>query len=427
MKVTLTDISEVKKQLSVVIPAEEVARELDAAYFRIGQKANLKGFRPGKVPRPILEQNYRQDVESDAIRNLISKSYPEAVRETGVVPIASPEVTLTGFGPFQDLTYQALVELRPTLEAKGYSGLSLEQEKVSVSDNEVMGELKKMQERMAQLVPVAEKRRAKALDVVSMDYQGFLSGELVKDLSGKESIVELGKGYLFPELETGLLEMTPGEKKKLRVTYPKEWADKKLAGQAVDFEIDLKEIKEKKMPELNDDFAKDLGSFTTLEEVKDKVKTEIVRSKEQASKNKLRTLVIERLIKENVFQIPEAMIQSELEHMFHLLEENLKAQGISLEQAGIQKEDFFTKNRDESIFRVKGALIFDAIAQKENIQVSPQEVDQRIAEMARMAGQSEDAWKRYYQKNEMLAGIAGVILEEKTLDFVLSQSKIKVK
>lgn len=427
MKVTVADISEIKKQLNIEVPASEVAKELDVVYQKIGQKAKIRGFRPGKIPRSILEQNFRQDAETDALRQLISRSYPEAVREVGVMPIAGPEVTISSFGPLQDLIYQAVIELRPVFEAKGYQGLELEKEKTDVQAGEIEEELKRLQDRMAQLVPIAETRKAKAQDVVVMDYQGYLAGEAVKDLVGKDTVVELGKGYLFPELEAGLTEMTSGEKKRIPVSYPAEWGDAKLAGKMVDFEIDLKEIKEKKLPELNDDFAKDLGSFMSLEEVKDRMRGEILRGKEQSTKNNLRHQVLTKLIAANEFPVPEAMIQTELDHMYHLLEDNLKRQGVTLEQAGIQKEDYFSKSREEAIFRIKGALIFDTIAQKENVGVTHEEVEHRIEEMAKQAGQSPEAWKRYYQQNNGMAGIAGVILEEKTLDFVLSQSRIKTK
>ncbi len=427
MKHMLKEVSEVQKQLDISVPSEDFKKSLDAAYHKIGQKAHLKGFRPGKAPRAVLEKYYRQDAESDAVRELIDKVYPEAVRVSGVIPVNYPAITITSFGPDKDFAFQALFDVRPIFEVKGYQGLKLEKDSVDIQDQEVDDQIKNLQERMAQLVPLTADRKTQTHDVIVMDYQGYLNKEPIATLSAKDSTAELGKNYLFPELELGLLNMTRGEKKKIKVTFPEAWVDKKVAGQAVDFEIELKDIKEKKLPELNDDFAKDVGNFTSFEDLKKRIQGDLSHNKEQWAQNRLRRQVIEKLIEKNPFSIPNSMIESELEHMLRLFESNLKNQGMTLEKAGVTRDDFFSKNRDEAAIRVKGALIFDAVAQKENVTITAEEVDRRIEQMARAAGQSADSWKSYYQKNNMLSGIAGTILEEKTLAFVLSQSKIEIK
>ncbi len=426
-KVILKDLSPVRKEIEVVVAREDVVSQLDEVYRRIAKKAKIKGFRPGKVPRSVLEQYYRQDAESDAVRDLVQKSYPEALREAGVMPIAPPDIRVTAFSAEQDFAYSASVEVPPRFEVKGYQGLSLNKDKAEVTDQEIQDNLKALQDRMTQLVPAPELRKTRKDDVITLDYQAYHDGQPVTGFQGKGFLVELGKGYLFPEIETGLVDVLPGEKKRIEVTLPDNWADKNLAGKTVGYEVEVKEIKEKKVPELNDDFAKDLGQFATLEEVKNKVREDVAKAKEQAAKNKMRRELLEKLIQANEFPVPEAMIRIELDDMLKRFEGNLRNQGLTLQQAGVTAEDFAAKNRDEAVFRVKGALIFDAIARKEGVTVTAEEVDKRIEDMATQAKQPAASWKKYFKDNHMLGRVEGALLEEKALDFVLSHSKIKGK
>lgn len=426
-KVTLKDVSPIRKDLEVIVAVEDVERQMDEVYRRIADKARLKGFRPGKVPRSVLEQYYRQDAESETVRDLINQSYPEAIREVGVIPIAAPQIRVMSFGPGQELSYEAMIEIPPQFEVKGYQGLKLSKDKIVIVDPEIEENLKSLQDRFTQLVPLIEDRPIKEDDVVVLDYQGSLDGQPVSGFEGKDFLVELGRGYLFPEIEKILLGAKIGEKRRTRVTLPDNWADKNLAGKMIDYDLAIKQIKQKKVPELNDDFAKDVGNFESLGALKDKIREDVARAKDQAAKNKLRREVLDQLIVQNDFLVPEAMTQIEVEDMFRRFEGNLRAQGMTLEQAGITVEDFYAKNREEAVHRVRGALIFDAIARKEGITVTPEEIEKRIEEMARLAGQQPAAWKKYFKEHNMLARVEGALLEEKALDFVLTQSTIKIK
>ncbi|HSA58547.1 MAG TPA: trigger factor [bacterium] len=426
-KVTLKDVSPIRKDLEVIVAVTDVARQLDEAYKRIGSKARLKGFRPGKVPRSVLEQYYRQDAESEAIRDLINKSYPAAVREAGVMPIAAPQIRVTAFGPEQDLAYEAMIEIPPQFEVTGYQGLDLTKDKIVVTDAEIEENLKGLQDRLTQLMPLIEDRPAQDHDIVSLDYQGAMDGKPVAGFEGKDFLVELGKGYLFPEIEKLLLGCKAGEKRRTQVTLPDNWTDKNLASKVIDYELTVKQIKQKKVPELNDEFAKDVGNYENLDALKAKIREDVSRAKEQAAKNNLRREVLDKLIALNDFLVPEAMIQVEMEDMFRRFEGNLRTQGVTLEQAGVTVEDFYAKNRDEAVHRVRGALIFDAVARKEGISVTPEEVDRRIEEMAKLAGQQAPVWKKYFKEHNMLGRVEGALLEEKALDFVLSLSTIKIR
>ncbi len=424
MKIDVKDITEIKKQISVSVPVETVTAELDRVYTQIGKEAKIKGFRQGKIPRSVLEQYYKQDAESQALQNLVSGQYPEMIRKTGLSPVASPEITITSFSLESGLSFNADIEVHPLIDVQGYQELELQKEETEALESEVEENLKSLQERAAQFVPIAEERAAASGDMVMLDFRGLSGGNPVPKYEAKDSLAPLGEGRLLPELEAGVLGMRKGESKTLEVTYPAEWTDKEWAGKSMTMELVLKDIKQKKLPELNDEFAKDLGSFATLEEVRGKIREDVQRAKEQSARNNLRRQIIEKLIAKNEFPVPEAMIQHELADMFRRLEGNLKNQGISLEQAGVTREGFDEKNREAALFRVRGALLFEAIADKEKILASEEEIHQRIEEMAKLMNQSADVWKRYYQEHHLMGQVAAMIREEKTLDSLLSRSKI---
>ncbi len=425
--VTVKDVSPIQKDIEVTLTAADVAGAIEAAYKKVASQAKIKGFRPGKAPRSVIEQYYRSDVESDAVNALIRLSYPLAIQQSGLAPLVSPQVTITLFNAEQGMAYKASVEIAPQFDVQGYKGLELEKDATVPEEKEIEDSLKSLQERMAQLVPLAESRPARADDVLSINYQGFKDGKAISGFKGENFLVELGKKYLFPELEQALLGITLGEKRTAGVTLPETWNDPALAGQKIDYELELVEVKEKKVPELNDDFAKDMGAFTTLDEVKAKIREDLSVNKESQARAKLRRNILEKLVAKNDFLAPESLVGMESEDMFRRFGEHLKSQGVTVEQAGVTPESFREKNRDEAIFRVKGALIFDAIAKKEGQTVTSEEIDRHIEGMAVNAGEQPAAWKKYFRENDLLGRVAGSLLEEKTLDFVLSESKIKTK
>lgn len=413
VQVTVHEVTEITRRLDVTVSAAEVREELDRVYTTIGRDAKLKGFRPGKIPRHILEQNFGPDATSEAVRNLVSHSYPEAVEATQISPVSSPQISIKQFKNGEDLVFEAVVEIKPMIKVTGYLSLTLTKQNITVSDPEVETGLKTLQERAAQLLPITEPRKSREKDIVIFDYEGFRDNKPVPEMRGQGQMAELGSGHLLPEFEKGLIGMEAQEKKRIK------------AGSDLEYEVTLKEMKEKKLPELNDDFARDLGNFTSLTEVKEKIRQQLELEKEQREKAALARQVIELLEQKNQVPVPEGMIQVELEAMFRQFESSLRA-GVSLEQAGVTPEEFLEKNRAEAKFRVLGSLLLEAIAGQEGITVMPEEVDQRIEELAKQAGQSPEAWKRYYKEKNLMVGVEAALREEKTLDFVLSKATIKV-
>ena len=421
MKTELKEISEIGREVAVEISIEEIDEEFDIVYEKIARKTHWKGFRPGKVPRNLVVESYQKEAESDVLNNLVSKTYGPALDASGMKPITKPEVTVTHFTPGEEMRYTIVFDVKPVIDVKGLSDLVLTRPSSEVTEEEIQERLRDIQDKMAQLEPLSTPRKANSGDIVLIDYTGFREGQPLPGFEAKDFRIELGKKSVLEELETAILEMMPEEKKRISLTLPEEFANKTLAGQVIELDVALKEIKTKKLPELNDDFAKDLGEFESLEDVKTKIREDIGQNKQQNAHHQLRRQVIEKLAQANSFPVPEGMIQNELEDMLHYFEQNLLQQGFDPKHSDFNKEEFFSKNRDEATLRVKGGLIFDAVSQKQNISVTSEEIQQRAEAIFRVSGPPD--WKKT-DPAMLAARIEGLIREEKTLDFVLSQSTI---
>ncbi|OGP15248.1 MAG: trigger factor [Deltaproteobacteria bacterium RIFCSPLOWO2_02_FULL_50_16] len=424
----IEEISPIKKKIEVEAPKPWIAEELDKAYKEIQKKAKIKGFRPGKAPREILEKFYEPEAHDRAVRQLVQRAYPEAVKELKLIPVAYPQITVKKFSPDGDMSFEATVETKPEVgEVKGYKEIKLIKDKIKVTDEEIEKRLRILQEGMAKLVPLEAARLPQKGDVVFIDYEALVGGASFKGNKVNNYQVEIGSGRLLPGFEEEILQMKKGESRKIEQTLPGDYSDKKFAGKCMTYNVVLQDIKAKIIPEADDELAKSLGEFQTVKEVRDKIREEMHKSKEVVEKGKLKKQVIERLIKKNKLEIPEGMIQSELESMLHNFSSHLQSQGVSLEQAGINQEEFYKKNREEAIARLQGLLFFEAIARMEGIDVSQEELDKKLEDMARMSRQPVANIKKYYNEHNMTPYLRSIISEEKTLDFVLINAKIKEK
>ncbi|MBI1909154.1 MAG: trigger factor [Deltaproteobacteria bacterium] len=423
----IEDLSPIKKKMEVSLPTEEVTSALNQAYQKIQQKAHIKGFRPGKVPQSVLEQYYKPDAEEGALRELVNKSYPEALTEAGLLPVSPPEIQVNEFGGEKGLHYLATFEVRPEIEVRGYDGLKLTQDKLGVEEKEVQERLEFLRERAARLVPVSDSRKPKAGDVVTIHYAGFAGERNFTNGIVKDYVAELGKGYLLADFEKELLTFDKGETRKIRLKLPADFPEKTLAGQEVIYEVTLGDLKEKILPEPNDEFAKDLGPFQTLEEIKTRIQSDVQKEKEHHGRAQLKEQIVEKLLEKNQFLVPEGMIHGELEAMWRSFLNYLQNQGIPQEKSGVTLEEFFAKNRDVAIKRVQTLLLFEAVAKKENISVSSDEIQKKFEEMAPAVKQSPESLRKMYEGRGLITPLEESLRAEKTLDFVLGTAKIKMR
>ena len=423
MKTELENVSSIKRKLKVEVPAPEVGQAYQESVSKIQKKAKIKGFREGKVPPAVVEKQFAAEIQQEAMERVVQKSYPKALEELKVFPVSQPRVIPGTFSKEKEFSYTAEFEIRPEIVVKNYKGLKLEREKVDVDPKMVEGELTRLQQQMTQLEPTPEETLSAKGHVLTVDFSGVAEGQKFEGSESKDFALELGAKGLLPDFENGLIGLKKGEKKNLKFDYPKDYFNKALAGKKAEFNVTVKDIRKKNVPVLNDDFAKDLGQYKTLVEVKADIQKRIADHLENDSKGKLFRKILEELSKSNPFEVPESMVLSELNNMIETLARDLSSQGKKLDDLNVQ--ELYQQHQPEAEFRVRSFLLLDKISELESVLISEEEVDQFIATQAASLKRPAEEVKAYYIKNRLLDSLKLRLLHEKTLEFVLNQAKIK--
>jgi trigger factor len=424
MKASVEEINPVKRKLSVEIPEDEVVKEVDSFYKDLGKKAKVKGFRPGKVPRNILERYFKDYVKAEVIQKLIEESYPKALSETELQPVSAPAIDpgeFVGGKPFQ---YSAVFEIKPDIKVEGYLGLKLEGKKEEVKDEEVEQRLKALQNLHANLTTVTEARPIQAGDYVIVDYEATVDGKPLEGGKAVDFTVEVGSGQFIPTFEEKLIGLKLEEEKEIEVSFPADYGYQKWAGKTVSFHVKIKEIKAKIFPPLDDEFAKDLGD-SSLEELRAKLKGEIEKEKALALEQQLKNQAVDQLIEGNPFEVPESLVEEQAKAMVSDTKLRLAAQGVALKNLGVSEEKLQGDYRAMAQKQVKTFLILEKIASQEGITVTDEEVGARLKEISERMHQPFDTVRRYYEKNNLLPEVKAGILRDKTLNFLLEKGNVE--
>lgn len=424
MNVKVEDVSSIKKKLIFEVAPDKVDKEIDRAYKKIGKTAKVKGFRAGKVPVSVLEKYYGAQMEQEVLTRLINDTYFKALDDNDVAAVGEPNIVdSSGINKGEAFTYEAEVEIKPDVTAKDYTKLNLEKEKFVADGKAVEGRLEEMRASRAQL-EVTTRKKARNGDSVVIDFEGFVDGEAFEGGKGEDYLLELGSGTFIPGFEEQVVGMKREESKDVEVTFPAGYGKAELAGQPAVFKVGLKEIKEKVVPELDDDFAKSFGVDTL-----DELKAELQKSYETQEKNRvdndLREKLVNALIERNPLEIPEAMIAKQLDYMFENISNRMQSQGMSVAMLGITPENFRENYRQTAVEQVSGNLILEAIGRQESIRADESEIDAKLEEIAAMSNAPLETVKKYYSAPEARVGLMAQITEEKVIGFLLENAKIK--
>jgi len=423
MKVTVENLSPIKKKLKLEIDIEAVAIELNNAYKKISKTADIKGFRKGKVPQKILEQHYGARAQYDAAGPLINNSLYKALLENEIEAVSQPEVVQSGdVEAGKPFSYEVEVEVRPEIVAKDYTGLSLEKEKFSFDDNSVEQQLEQMANQKMQL-EATSREMAREGDTVVIDFEGFINDEAFENGSATDFELSLGSNSFIPGFEDQLVGMKRDQEKDVEVTFPEEYGSKDLAGKSAVFKVLVKEIKEKNIPEINDDLAKEFDA-EDLDELKEQIKKNSIAQEQQRVDGQLQENLMNALIDNNAFDVPAGMVDNQLLHLKDSFTQKLKAQGMSLEMLGMNEETFATTYRDMAVQQVKGELILDAIAAQEEISVEESEVETKMQSFADDSNIPLDQVQKYFENQQALSGLKGQLLQEKVTSFLLDKADV---
>jgi trigger factor len=424
MKASVEEISSIKKKVSIEIPEDQVTQEVESFYKDLGKKAKIKGFRPGKVPRDILERYFKDYIKAEVVQKLIQDTYPQALSEANLQPVSPPVVDPGEFENGKPFQYSAVIEVKPDIKLEGYTGLKIEGKKEEVKDEEVGERLKALQNLHANLKAISEARPIQAGDYVIIDYEASMDGKPLEGGKAIDFTVEVGSGQFIPALEEKLIGLKPEEEKEIEVSFPEDYGYKKWAGKTISFYVKIKEIKEKILPPLDDEFAKDLGDYASFEELKAKLKGEIEKEKEQGLERQLKDQVVDQLLEANPFEVPDSLVEEQAKAMVSDTKLRLAAQGVVLKNLGVSEEKLQEDYKVMAQKQVRTFLILEKIAGQEGIAVTDDEADDRLREMSERMHQKFDVVKRYYEKNGLLPEVKDGIIRDKTLNFLLEKANI---
>lgn len=423
MKVELKEISSVKKEMSVRAPKAQVEAAKQKAVLEVQKQAKIPGFRQGKVPHDVIEKHFGGEINRTTVDHIIDDSLLKAFEETNVRPISRPVVQGGLWEANGDYTYQVAFEVLPEIKVKKWEGLVLESEEVKAEQAEVEGELKRLQESLAQMESMPEGAHVGPGHVVKIDYSGDLSGESFEGSEAKDYSLEVGAGQVLPEFEKGIAGAKVGEVCNVKIDYPADYFNKAFAGKTGTFKITVKDICKKNLPKLDDEFAKDLGDFKTFKEVEKDIQKRIVEFKELQNKNRHCDQIIQQLVEKNPLEVPESLVEQELRFMIERFAKEMEDRGQKIDS--LKPEEVIGRFKPEAEFRVKGYLLLDQISVDQKLEATEEEVEGRLKMMADSLRKSLEEVRAHYLKNNQMATIKSRILHEKALEFVLEKAKIK--
>jgi trigger factor len=411
--------------LTIEVEAEKVKEGLDAAFKKVVAQVNVPGFRKGKMPRGMFEKRFGvESLYQDAIDFLLPEAYASAIDETGIEPVDRPEIDVEQIEKGKSLIFKATVTVKPEVKLGEYKGLEVEKLETEVTEEDVNNEITSLQERQAELV-VKEEGKAENGDTVVMDFEGFVDGEAFEGGKAENYSLELGSGQFIPGFEEQLEGTAAGESKDVEVTFPEEYHAAELAGKKAVFKVTVHEIKGKELPELDDEFAKDVDEeVETLDALKEKIRTRLEESKKQESENNLRDTVVEKAADNAEIDLPAVMIDNEVDRMMQEFEQRLQMQGMNLELyfqfSGQDESALREQMKEEGEKRVRINLTLEEIAKAENIEVTDEEVTAELDKMAEMYNMTADAIK---QALGSLESVKADLKVKKAVDFLIENSK----
>lgn len=425
MKASLEDVSPVKKKLLVQIEPEEVDKKLNQAYRELGKRARIPGFRPGKVPRRILEGRFRNQVVEDVARDLINETLPKAFEEVETLPLGPPVLEKETLKQGEDFKYSAMMEVRPQFEVRDYLGVEVEKEKCTVTEEDVRNQLEQIRKSNGKLTSVVQDRPIQRDDYVILDYEGYEGNRPLDGIKSPNFLVKVGANDFHPDFEESLIGLQKDDESEIDVAFEDNYYHSKLAGKNVKFKVKIRDIKELALPELNDEFAQNLGAdFNDLEGLKRHVKETAMAQGEKRIDRDLKKRLIEKISEGLNFELPQVLVDSETDYAVENLRENLERSGSSFEKAGLSVEKLKEDFRPSSEKRVKEMLILAQIARQDQIQVNEEDLEEEFREIASNTGQDLETIRKYYEARGLVGSLKERVLEEKTLNYLVEHAKV---
>ncbi|MFH1982514.1 MAG: trigger factor [Pseudomonadota bacterium] len=426
MKVSVEDVSSVKKIMHIAVPQERVAKAIDKAYVNLKKTAKIKGFRQGKVPRTVLERMFQKDVRADVRSELLQESFIAAIEETKLNIVGNPVIDPPEVDADSDYVYDATVEIPPVIDDIEWKGLALKKTLYAASDGEIDAQLAMLRQRLAQKVAIEENRVLRDDDYAQITYEGFFNGRPYEATQRTENhILHVGLGEMTPAFDEQILGMEKGDTRKFKITFPPEYKNPNLAARDIDFEVTLNEIRVEVLPEINDDMAKKLGQFEDLDALKAAIRVNLTEGYQKRIEQELNEQIFLTLIERTTFEVPETMVEQELEAIVNEAEQSFTYHNMTLDQVGLTRESLKEKYKDTAEKQVRRHIILSKIIDQEKLEVSDEALEKGFQQMADTYQQPIDGIKAYYNQNgDKLAVFKHTLLEKQAIQIIVDNSQI---
>ena len=404
-------------KLTIEVSAEDLDKAMEKAYQKQKSRISLPGFRKGKAPRKMIESMYGKGVfMEDAVNSLVPQEYTKALGECDLEIVSQPEINVTQMEPGKALIFTADVAVKPEVTLGDYRGVEVPKSEIAVTDEEVDAEVKKEQDKNARTVAVEDRAAANG-DITTIDFEGFVDGVAFDGGKGTDYALTLGSGTFIPGFEDQLVGANAGDHVEVKVTFPEEYQAKELAGKEAVFQCDVKKIETKEVPELDDEFAKDVSEFDTLAEYKEDVKKKLTEKKEKEARTAKENAAVDKAIENAQMDIPELMTKTECRQMMDDFSRRMQQQGLSMEQyfqfTGQSMDKMMEDMKPQALKRIQTRLVLEKVAEAENIQPSEEEITEEIQKMA-------DAYKMEADKIREAIGESG--LEQMKKDMAVQKA-----
>jgi len=414
--------SNTKREIQIEIPADEVTRETDTLIQKYQKLARLPGFRRGHVPASIIRQRFAEDLKSEVVEALVPRYFRKEAEKQGLIPVSQPRVTDLRLNEGEPMRFKASFEIMPEIKVEGYRELRADKPSISVTDEEVEQALSDTREQHATFSAVEGRPLAEG-DFAQVSLDGQPKAGEGKPVHMDDILVEIGGKSTMAEFTENLRGASAGDDRTFDVHYPDDYSDKRLAGQTFTYAVKIQSIKQKSLPELNDQFAKELGEFTNVEDVRKRIREQMEAERKHAAEHEAKDKLVSELVKRNDLEVPEALVERQIDVRLERGLRALAAQGMKAED--MKKMDLNrlrAGQRDQALHEVKASLLLDKIAEEEKIEVSDAEIDREIEALATQSKQTAEAIRARLTRDGALDRIRNRIRNEKTLDFLYHQS-----
>lgn len=429
MKVNVEKMEKNCATLEIEVEVEQVNKAINKASHKVAQKVNIPGFRKGKVPKAILERYAGKElILEEAAEILVLPNYLDAVKESGIEPVDRPAIEIVELEENKPFSFKVTVMVKPEVTLGDYKGFQLEKKEAQVTEEDTEKELKRLQERYAKLQELGEEDEIQNGDIAYISFDGYVDGEPFEGGNSPGYSLGIGTGSFIPGFEDQLIGAKINEKRDVKVTFPENYHKEDLAGKEALFKVEILGVKRKELAPLDDEFAKDVSEFETLEELKADINKKLAEDQKKFLEDQLKNQAVSKAVEGSEVDVPPVMVNDQVERMIDELGQRLRMQGLSLDQylsyAKIEMDELKEKYRPQAEIAVKSDLVLEAISKAESISSTEEEVNQRIEEMAEAYNQQPEVIRASLESSGRLGMLSYGITMDKTIDFLIANSTI---